>query len=89
MIEILAGCAAGAAICLRAPAASARAGCLWMARHPAPTFVFADLVGYTALTERRGDDAGGAGRARVLARDVRRCAASTERVRSRRWATAR
>jgi adenylate cyclase len=29
----------------------------WMARHPAPTFVFADLVGYTALTEQRGDDA--------------------------------
>ena len=28
-----------------------------MARHPAPTFVFADLVGYTSLTEQRGDDA--------------------------------
>src|SRR5689334_8377276 len=28
----------------------------WMARHPAPTFVFADLVGYTALTERHGDE---------------------------------
>jgi adenylate cyclase len=28
-----------------------------MARHPAPTFVFADLAGYTALTEERGDDA--------------------------------
>jgi class 3 adenylate cyclase len=27
----------------------------WMKRHPAPTFVFADLVGYTALTEERGD----------------------------------
>jgi adenylate cyclase len=26
-----------------------------MRRHPSPTFVFADLVGYTALTERRGD----------------------------------
>lgn len=39
----------------------------WMARHPAPTFLFADLVGYTALTERRGDEAG----ARV-AREFRR-----------------
>jgi adenylate cyclase len=27
----------------------------WMRRHPAPTFVFADLAGYTALTEMRGD----------------------------------
>ena len=30
----------------------------WMARNPAPTFLFADLVGYTALTERCGDEAG-------------------------------
>ncbi|HEY6526420.1 MAG TPA: adenylate/guanylate cyclase domain-containing protein [Solirubrobacteraceae bacterium] len=29
----------------------------WMSRHPAPTFVFVDLVGYTALTETRGDRA--------------------------------
>jgi adenylate cyclase len=29
----------------------------WMRRHPAPTFVFADLAGYTALTEERGDEA--------------------------------
>ena len=28
-----------------------------MRRHPAPTFVFADLAGYTALTERGGDEA--------------------------------
>ncbi len=28
-----------------------------MARHPAPTFVFADLAGYAALTERHGDEA--------------------------------
>jgi adenylate cyclase len=28
-----------------------------MRRHPAPTFVFADLAGYTALTEERGDEA--------------------------------
>jgi class 3 adenylate cyclase len=27
----------------------------WMRGHPAPTFVFADLAGYTALTERHGD----------------------------------
>ena len=56
MIEILAGCAAGAAIlCVRRLVDERRL--LSMARHPAPTFVFADLVGYTALTERRGDDA--------------------------------
>jgi adenylate cyclase len=29
----------------------------WMRSHPTPTFVFADLVGYTALTETRGDSA--------------------------------
>ena len=29
-----------------------------LARHPAPTFVFADLVGYTALTEEHGDASG-------------------------------
>ena len=28
-----------------------------MRRHPAPTFVFADLAGYTALTDQRGDEA--------------------------------
>src|SRR5918992_156740 len=46
-----------------------------MARHPAPTFVFADLVGYTAVTEERGDDA-----AATLAREFRRtmCALSRE-----------
>ncbi len=56
MIEILAGCAAGAAILLGRRLLAARR-LLSMSRHPAPTFVFADLVGYTALTERRGDDA--------------------------------
>jgi adenylate cyclase len=47
----------------------------WMRRHPAPTFVFADLAGYTALTEERGDEA-----AAVLAREFRRtmCALSRE-----------
>ena len=29
----------------------------WMQSHPAPTFVFVDLAGYTALTETRGDHA--------------------------------
>jgi adenylate cyclase len=38
-----------------------------MARHPAPTFVFADLVGYTVLTEERGDE-----EAARLAREFRR-----------------
>jgi len=44
-----------------------------MRRHPAPTFVFADLVGYTALTEQRGDEA-----AAAVAREFRRamCALS-------------
>jgi adenylate cyclase len=46
-----------------------------MSRHPAPTFVFADLVGYTALTEERGDEA-----AARVAREFRRtmCALSRE-----------
>ena len=46
-----------------------------MRRHPAPTFVFADLAGYTALTEERGDEA-----AARLAREFRRsmCALSRE-----------
>src|SRR5215211_3749297 len=38
-----------------------------MQRHPAPTFVFADLAGYTALTDRQGDEA-----AAELAREFRR-----------------
>ncbi|MHB8693217.1 MAG: adenylate/guanylate cyclase domain-containing protein [Solirubrobacteraceae bacterium] len=46
-----------------------------MQRHPAPTFVFADLVGYTELTDRRGDEA-----AARVAREFRRtmCALSRE-----------
>ena len=39
----------------------------WMRRHRAPTFVFADLAGYTALTEAQGDHA-----AAELARAFRR-----------------
>jgi class 3 adenylate cyclase len=44
-----------------------------MRRHPSPTFMFADLVGYTALTEQRGDAA-----AAAVAREFRRamCALS-------------
>ena len=42
-----------------------------MARHPAPTFVFADLVGFTALTERCGDETAARVAARVPPRDVR------------------
>ena len=44
-----------------------------MRGHPAPTFVFADLVGYTALTDQRGDEA-----AATVAREFRRtmCALS-------------
>jgi class 3 adenylate cyclase len=38
-----------------------------MTRHPAPTFVFADLAGYTRLTEQRGDEA-----AARVAREFRR-----------------
>jgi adenylate cyclase len=43
--------------------------------HPSPTFVFADLVGYTALTEQHGDQA-----AAAIAREFRRtmCALSRE-----------
>ena len=46
-----------------------------MQRHPAPTFVFADLAGYTALTDRHGDEA-----AARVAREFRRtmCALSRE-----------
>jgi adenylate cyclase len=46
-----------------------------MRRHRSPTFVFADLVGYTALTEARGDEA-----AAGVAREFRRtmCVLSRE-----------
>src|SRR4051812_49392231 len=66
MIEILAELAAAvlvtAAVVSRATRKRRR-----MQAHPAPTFVFADLVGYTALTEQRGDLA-----AARLAREFRR-----------------
>jgi class 3 adenylate cyclase len=66
MIEIILGCSVGAAIVgLRRLRATRRRR--WMRRHPAPTFVFADLAGYTALTEERGDNA-----AARVAREFRR-----------------
>ena len=42
--------------------------------HPSPTFVFADLVGYTALTEERGDEA-----AARVAREFRRTMSALSR----------
>jgi adenylate cyclase len=64
--QVLTGCVAGAALVgvRRVHAARRRR---WMARHPAPTFVFADLVGYTALTEEHGDET-----AARVAREFRR-----------------
>jgi class 3 adenylate cyclase len=73
VIEIVVGCSAVAMI--------VALGALWatsrrrrMRRHPAPTFVFADLAGYTALTEEQGDEA--AARAREFRRTM--CALSRE-----------
>jgi class 3 adenylate cyclase len=74
MIGMLAWClAASVALGLIAFASTRRRR--RMRRHPAPTFVFADLAGYTALTEERGDEA-----AAKLAREFRRtmCALSRE-----------
>ena len=55
-IELVAGTVAGALIA-RAHRMSLAHRRHRMARHPSPTFVFADLVGYTTLTERSGDEA--------------------------------
>lgn len=52
----------------------------WMARHPAPTFVFADLVGYTAFTDRCGDEA-----AARLAREFGRAMLTLGREYGARW----
>jgi len=72
MIELV-GLAIGAATvaCLVALVATRRRR--RMAAHPSPTFVFADLVGYTTLTEELGDEA-----AATIAREFRRtmCALS-------------
>lgn len=66
IVQVLTGCAAGAALVgLRRVRVARRRR--WMARHPAPTFVFADLVGYTALTEEHGDET-----AAQVAREFRR-----------------
>jgi class 3 adenylate cyclase len=55
-IELLAGSVAGALVA-RAHRVSIARRRHRMARPPALTFVFADLVGYTTLTELSGDDA--------------------------------
>jgi adenylate cyclase len=72
MIETLAACVAGAAFLTLAGIGATRRRRL-MRRHPAPTFVFADLAGYTTLTEEQGDEA-----AARVAREFRRtmCALS-------------
>jgi adenylate cyclase len=73
MIEIVLAIAACVAAVLAVRIATRKRR--WMRRHPAPTFVFADLVGYTALTDERGDEA-----AARVAREFRRtmCALSRE-----------
>jgi class 3 adenylate cyclase len=74
VIEIVVGCIVGIALVgLIVRLATSRRR--WMRRHPAPTFVFADLAGYTGLTEERGDEA-----AARVAREFRRtmCALSRE-----------
>jgi class 3 adenylate cyclase len=65
-IEVIAGCVAGALIARGHRMRLARRRHV-MARHPSPTFVFADLVGYTSLTEQSGDQA-----AADVAREFRR-----------------
>ena len=65
-LAVLAGEAAWALTALGRPAGAARR-LQRFARHPAPTFVFADLVGHGSLTERHGDEA-----AMRLAREFRR-----------------
>ena len=66
MIEIVALIAAALAFAAVVAATATRKR-RQMQRHPAPTFVFADLVCYTALTEQRGDEA-----AARVAREFRR-----------------
>ena len=73
MIEIAVVCLAGLAV-LGVGGLAATRRRRWMRRHPAPTFVFADLVGYTALTEERGDAA-----AAALAREFRRTMSALSR----------
>jgi adenylate cyclase len=66
MIETIAACGIGLAVIALSVAAATRKR-RRMQSHPAPTFVFADLVGYTALTEQHGDQA-----AARIAREFRR-----------------
>jgi adenylate cyclase len=66
MIEAIAAIGFGLALAVAAVAAATRTR-REMQRHPAPTFVFADLVGYTALTDQRGDET-----AARIAREFRR-----------------
>ena len=66
LIQIFAGCLVGGALAGLRRVRTARRR-RWMGRHPAPTFVFADLVGYTALTEECGDET-----AARVAREFRR-----------------
>jgi adenylate cyclase len=66
MIETIAACGIGLAVIALGIAWATRKR-RRMQSHPAPTFVFADLVGYTALTEQRGDQA-----AARVAREFRR-----------------
>jgi MYXO-CTERM domain-containing protein len=72
VIEVVAASGAGLALLLLGAALATRRR-RSMGRHPAPTFVFADLAGYTTLTEQRGDEA-----AAALAGEFRRtmCALS-------------
>jgi adenylate cyclase len=66
VLAVLAGCVAWALITRGRRAGAARRHRRF-ARHPAPTFLFADLVGYGALTEQHGDEA-----AMRVAREFRR-----------------
>jgi adenylate cyclase len=66
VLAVLAGCVAWALMARWRRAGAARRHRRF-ARTPAPTFVFADLVGYAALTEQRGDEA-----AMRVAREFRR-----------------
>jgi class 3 adenylate cyclase len=66
VLAVLAGCVAWALIAWWRRGGTSRRHRRF-ARHPAPTFLFADLVGYGALTEQRGDEA-----AMRVAREFRR-----------------
>jgi class 3 adenylate cyclase len=74
VLAVLAGCLTWAlmARCRRVGAARRHRR---FARNPAPTFVFADLVGYGALTERHGDDG-----AMICVPDAGRAVALAERT---------